>query len=597
MNRLGRSGESLFGPRRRTRWSQGFFFWAALLVIAGIFVFWFAKDVVSFYAALYNARRSIDRQEFADARNAFERAWRIRPNHPYVYDGAGLLFMREQAPGWQEHARKNYEEAVGRGLRSNPLINHIKEARRYLDAGRYDQAEIELEHALQLFPLNADANLLQGFLYFARSRLDKSIDQFQKAAALSPRSKEIQAALQRAREAKSRGSIPYFLDRHGQILAASDAVTGLPIYPCDFWTAHMIGYRSARRGKAGLEESLAQYIKGNTVTLTLDAGLQRIAETELGWQKGAIVVLKPQTGEILAAVSHPTYRPSQIDSSWWDIKANANNPLKNRAFESLYEPGSIVKIISAAAIIETKTDVSKLYPFRCRGYITLKGETFWDWMAHRQVDTFAEAFNQSCNVAYGRMAPLIGAATLTQYLRSFGFGEHDRINLPLPVAPSRMPSRIDSPYELAQTFIGLGKDFKITPLHGAMIAAAVANGGVMMSPSLVKEIRSVTGKVIASSPTKVYKISAKKDTAAALTKHMMEFVKSGIGNKARLIRYNVAGKTGTSGSSEDGLHGWFICFAPAERPELAVAVLCENGGKGHGIAAPRAANLLRKALK
>ncbi len=592
-----RDRESVFGPRRARRHSVRSFAGLAALLLGLACGAWLLKDVAAFYAALFDGRRAIERHEFAKARAAFERAWRVRPEHPLILDGAGLLFIHEQATGWKTKARESYQRAVQRGLKRDPFINHVREARKFLDAGRYEEAEVELDRVLLLSPLHPLANLQLGHLWYSQGRIGKAIEQYQKALTLAPRSTEAQSALTRAQEAKARGSIPYILDRHGAVLAAQDAVSGLPIYPCDFWTAHVIGYRTTDHGRAGLEEALGDRLRGNTVTLALDARLQRIADTALGWQKGAVVILKPQTGEILAAVSHPTFRPGQLEKTWFRVQENPNDPLRNRALEGLYEPGSIAKIIAAAAIIESRTDVSRLYPFKCRGVLMIGEEPFWDWQSHRNVDTFADAFNQSCNVAYAKMAPLIGAATLSQFLSGFGFGEQDHIRLELPVGQSRAPLEPDTPYKLASTFIGLGAGFRITPLHAAMLAAAVANGGVMMAPALVKEIRSVTGEVMAAPAPRIYKIAMKKETAAALTNHMMDFVQSGIGRKARMLRYHVAGKTGTSGSSKKGLHGWFICFAPAEKPELAMAILCENGGSGHSVAAPIAQRILNEALK
>jgi len=588
---------SLFDRRRRSRLSgKTLLRYAAVVVVVVILAIWAMREV-PFYSALYECRQAISRQDFTQARQAFERAWQQKPEHPYVLDVAGLLFLHEQATDWRAKARENYTNAIAKGLKRNPFINHVKEARRLLDAGHYEQAEVELEHTLALFPKNATANLLAGHFLYARGHLKKAIDQYQKALPLKPGSAEIQNAITRAQEAKSRGSLPYLLDRHGKILAAQNVANSRPVYPCDFWAAHLTGYRSTKRGSAGLEKALDAQLKGNIVTLTVDAHLQRIVDAALGWQKGAIVVLKPQTGEILASVSHPTYRPSRINKEWWKIVGNPNNPLKNRAMEALYEPGSVAKIISTAALIESRVDTSKMYPFKCRGYRMIGNETFWDWRGHGRVKSLAYAFNNSCNIAMSYMAPLVGAAALTQYLRSFGFGEQDRINLELPVSVSRAPLNPDTPFKLASAFTGLGRGFRITPLHAAMIAAAVANGGVMMAPQLVKEIRSVTGTVISTTSPRVYQISTKKETASALTKYMMDFVKSGIGKKARMIRYHVAGKTGTSGSSEKGLHGWFVCFAPAEKPQLAVAILCENGGSGHAVAAPLAQRVLAEGLR
>ena len=588
---------SLF-TRRRNR-QRGFtpvWRWAGVLFAALIFA-WFARRTVNFNIALYEGRRAINHHEFPAAREAFQRAWSIRPESPLVYDCAGFLFLMEQGRDWKAKTRDNYNRARAGRLQRNFFVNHVKEARKLLDSGRYDQAEVELEHCLLVNPRNAVANMLEGTLLYSQGRLGKAIDQYQKALEISSGSAEIKEVLARAQEAKTRGSIPYILDRNGQVLAATDIKTGLPSYPADFWTAHLIGYKSAEHGTAGLEEALGDQLRGNVITLTIDARLQRIADATLGWQKGSIVVLNPQTGEILACVSHPSFRPSIIDKSWYKIKDNQNDPLKNRALEGLYEPGSIAKIITSTAVLETNTDISKLFPFTCRGYMMIGKETFWDWKRHGKVATFQDAFNWSCNMGMGRIAPHLGAASLTQYLRAFGFGEDDHITLELPVAKDKAPLDLETQMELASTAIGLGKGFRITPLHAAMIAAGIANDGVMMAPILIKEMRSVTGEVIKSSSPHPYRTMMKKSTAQEITRMMVSFVQDGIGRKARMIRYHVAGKTGTSGSSKNGLNGWFICFAPSNKPELALAILCENGGPGHAVAAPLAQRFLTEALR
>jgi len=593
-----RKRESLFEPRRNARgWSPRRLGRIAAVLAVALLAGWLARDRLAFLASLYEGRHAIDRREYAKAQEAFERAWSLKPEHPWVHDCAGFLFLKQAAPGWRAKARAGYAAAVAKGMRSDPFINHVKEARRLLDAGSYDQAETELEHTLELSPRSAVANLLRGQLLYAQGNLPRAVEQYQLALALAPRSAEIQAALTRAQEARSRGNIPYILDRTGQPLAALDLGAGIPVYPCDFWTAHVVGYRTADHGRAGLEEALGDSLQGNVVSLTIDARLQRIVDAALGWQKGAVVIIRPSTGEILAAVSHPTFRPNQLNRKWAQIMSNENDPLRNRPFESLYEPGAVAKIISMAALLESHADTSHLFPFRCRGYLMIGPEPFWDWTAHRTVGSFSDAFNSSCNIAMARMAPLIGAASLTQFLRSFGFGEQDRIALEIPVTPSRAPLDADTAYKLASACCGLGTNFRITPVHAALLAAAVANGGVMMAPTLVREIRSVTGAVITAHSPKAYRISMKKDTAAALTAHMTDFVSAGLGRKARMLHLKIAGITSTAGAPKRGLHGWFVCFAPAEKPEFAMAILCENGGTGHGIAAPIAQRILSEALR
>lgn len=590
--------ESLFTPRRRPR--QGdprrFGRWALLAVLA-LGVYLVARRPAAFLTALWEGRRAIARGEHLRAQEKIERAWALRPGHRWVHDTAGLLFIERGGPEWRARARESYARAIAAGMRSNPFINHEREARRLLDRGRYDQAEVEIEHAMALAPRSAGAGLLLGHLHFARGRLAPALEAWQSALTLAPNSDEIQAAITRAQETRSRGTVSYLLDHEGQVLAARDIASGGPVYPFDALTAHVVGFRSADHGTGGLEGALGGMLEGNTAVLTLDVHLQRIADTALGGRKGAVVVLDPATGDVLAAVSHPKFSAAQIDRAWGRIRNNENIPLRNRAMDSTYEPGSIAKLITTAALLESGADTSRIFPFRCRGYLMQGAETFYDWTAHRTVDTFGEAFNESCNIAMARIAPMIGPATLSQFLRSFGFGEQDRIPLELPVASSRAPLDPEGAPALAAAAVGVGPGFRITPLHAAMVAAAIANGGVMMAPRLVREVRSVTGQLLSETEPRVYKISMKRATATALTERMVDFVQNGIGRKARVHRVAVAGKTGTAGSSKKGLHGWFVCFAPAEKPRFAIAILCENGGPGHAVAAPIAQRLLSEALR
>ena len=145
-----------------------------------------------------------------------------------------------------------------------------------------------------------------------------------------------------------------------------------------------------------------------------------------------------------------------------------------------------------------------------------------------------------------------------------------------------------SQYELAESATGLGDNFRITPLNAALMAAAIANDGVMMSPYLVEKLTNIEGKVLQENKPVVYKNTISRQTAGFLTAMMLNDVERGIGAKARIPGLKIAGKTGTSGSRNPNFHAWFICFAPVENPKIAVAVLAENGGTGKDVAAPMA---------
>jgi peptidoglycan glycosyltransferase len=149
-----------------------------------------------------------------------------------------------------------------------------------------------------------------------------------------------------------------------------------------------------------------------------------------------------------------------------------------------------------------------------------------------------------------------------------------------------------SRYELAQAATGLGKSFRITPFNAAMIASAIANDGVLMSPYLVDKLTNINGKVLEENKPQVYSNAISRQTAQLLTTMMLNDVERGIGVKARVKGVKVAGKTGTSGSRDPNFHAWFICFAPADNPKIALAILAENGGTGKDVAAPIAKKVI-----
>ncbi len=193
-----RRKESLFDRKSRDGFSGRTLFRIAIVLAIILTVFLVAKDQVAFYAALYEGRRAITRGDFSEAERALERAWTKKPGHPYVLDSAGLLFLNQQETGWKAKAQDYYAQAVEQGLRSNPFINHTKEARKHLDSGQYDSAEVELSHALELSPKSAVCNLLAGHLYYAKGKLQKALSKYEEALALSPGSAEIENAMTRA---------------------------------------------------------------------------------------------------------------------------------------------------------------------------------------------------------------------------------------------------------------------------------------------------------------------------------------------------------------------------------------------------------------
>lgn len=408
-----------------------------------------------------------------------------------------------------------------------------------------------------------------------------------------------------------RGSI---LDRKGEVLVKSTRSKNNVLtrkYYYSRYFSHIIGYASPKLGSSGIEafynkelmsakdtiEALKSkvngyFVTGNDVTLTLDKNLQVYASDQLSGKKGSIVVIKPETGEILAMVSKPDYNPSDIkDTDYWEnLIQDKKSPLLNRAAEGLYPPGSIFKLILASSIIkQSKADDT----IDCEGKVVIDGYEIRDSsnQKHGKI-SLAEALKLSCNSYFIKQGLQSGIDNL--YNESIRFRFNKSWPASIQIAQSVFP-KVSNEKSIAQQSIGQG-DVLITPLHAALIASSIANKGIMMQPYAVHSITDSSGKKLKEyKPNTIGQIMDAK-TADKLAEMMVEVVKSGTGTRARIRNIAVAGKTGTAEIGEGKSHAWFVGFAPADKPRIAIAVLVENGGSGGSTAAPIAGRVLKKAL-
>ena len=373
------------------------------------------------------------------------------------------------------------------------------------------------------------------------------------------------------------------------------------------YAAHITGTSWEKVGALGLEESLADLLPQNNVQLTINSRLQRLVSKHMGWRKGSVVVIDPKTGDILAAVNQPSFNPNENSSkNYHKIRGNRNKPLKDRAFDGLYEPGSICKIITAAAALETHVDLSKIFPKNNPPAVQFSGKWFRDWKNHGMVKSLKQAMDVSSNIALAYVGFELGADKHYEFTNRFGFGRKFDLGFTIPggktysipVAQSTAPLSKDDKYSLAERACGLGKDYRITPLHAAMLAATVANKGVMMNPRLIKKVSNIAGKTIVETvPEEAGRVMT-EDTAERLKEIMIDTVENGIGQAAKVDGVKVAGKTGTSRTISGGqLDAWFIAFAPADDPRVAIAVLGEEEGQGMKVAAPIAGAILKEWIQ
>jgi len=402
--------------------------------------------------------------------------------------------------------------------------------------------------------------------------------------------------------------------------------------------AHLTGYYSYIYGRSGIEASQNEILsgsdprlfvnrvvdmlgnsqpKGGSVALTIDPRAQRAAYDglrALGPKvQGAVVALEPSTGKVLAMVSSPSYDPNRLAShdftkvqdAWKSLNADPDQPLVNRAIQQTYPPGSTFKLVTAAAALssgqytpdtkvkggprlnlpQTTTDLTNENGSTCGG----------------DPITLTQALEVSCNVSFGDIGLRLGHAALRAQAEKFGFDQTYLHDLNGQVR-SRFPAHPDEP-QTALSAIGQF-DVAATPLQMAMVASGIANGGTVMRPYVVDEVRAPDLSVLDKTTPEAFRSNAVSSSVARdLTQMMIEVVDNGTGQTAQIPGIKVAGKTGTAQSSPSRPpYAWFVSFAPADNPKVAVAVLVEDAGvarnaiSGSGLAAPIAKKVMEAVM-
>jgi peptidoglycan glycosyltransferase len=353
--------------------------------------------------------------------------------------------------------------------------------------------------------------------------------------------------------------------------------------------------------------------QGERVITTLDPSAQRVARSALGQHEGAVVALDPQTGAVRAMVSTPSYDPNALRSTAakakQDREMNANPPTRselNRAVQFGYAPGSTFKIVTATAAIDTGAYTPESTVEGRNGILVSGVPLDNDDDESFGPITLTDALVHSVNTVYAQVAEHVGKRTLGRYMERFGFdrkpeldypaeemsasGEHDGESIVAPTSPSVDVGRL-----------GIGQDkLEVTPLQMAEVAAAVANHGRLMVPHLTQRIVDAEGRTVQTISPRVQAVVMKTSTASAVTAMMEAVVKEGTGTAAQIPGIQVAGKTGTAQTQfGDSINNvWFIAFAPAANPKVAVAVTLKAvPGEGATFAAPVARAVIENLLR
>ena len=401
-----------------------------------------------------------------------------------------------------------------------------------------------------------------------------------------------------------------------EILAATNVEedgTESRIYPYSNIFSHVVGYNTL--GKSGLEaiynndlmksnssiqdqigsENNNTKLNGDNLVLTLDSRLQQAAYNALGAYRGAVVVMEPSTGKILAMVSKPDFDPNNIDNEWENLNSDdSRSPLLNRATQGLYPPGSTFKIVTALEYLrEHPTDYQNYY-YECQGYTNTEDVTIkcYDYEVHGYED-LKSSFQHSCNTSFANIGL---QSDLGQFRK---LAEELLFNQKLPTVMAYSKSRFDlnensSMGDIMTTSIGQGNTL-VSPFHMALITCAVANDGMLMYPYVVDRVENSKGVLVNQTKPMQYKELMSSSEAAVLKDFMQSVVEGGTASSLSGYGYTVAGKTGSAEYEVDGntgqeenfsTHSWFVGFSNVEDPDIVVSIIAEDGGTGSSAAVP-----------
>ena len=351
-----------------------------------------------------------------------------------------------------------------------------------------------------------------------------------------------------------------------------------------------------------------EMIQGKDIHLTIDAQLQKTANDALGKEKGAIVVMDVRNGEILAMVSRPSYRPEHISKGFSTEKQRRRKKkehfsLLNRSTEGTYPPGSVLKIVTAFALLQEKTanPESSVY---CPGYYLINGKRLncWQEKGHGHMNLH-QAIVESCDVYFYKLSLKLGVDGLYPYLKKFGLGERTGIALPEKrgLSPSKAwkKKHLKEPWYLGETaMLAIGQGYiTTTPLQINVVTAAIANGGSIVRPKIRKTKEKATPQITGAAR----RLDSKPVSFLKEALFDVVHARRGTGFYARSKVTSVSGKTGTaqvvsakieSTQKRFKNHAWFTSYAPSDSAEIAVTVLVENGGSGSVAAAPIAKKII-----
>jgi penicillin-binding protein 2 len=509
------------------------------------------------------------------------------------------------------------------------------------DVGNIPLLAERLARLLHLDPQQLTTQLQNGKkagLHQVRVRGDLSWDDLARVETFQPELPGVLIQIQPKREYRNQGMACHVLGYQGEI---SDAQLKSGKYPnykigdylgkCGVelaWEKYLRGKRGSRRIEVdayGRELGQLDSVfptPGANIYLTLDNRMQREAEACLQGQAGAIVALDPRTGRVLALASAPTFSQEAFErglsnQEWQKINHDKSHPLENRALRGQYPPGSTFKIIMALAGLEEQV-ITPGTVIDCTGSLTVGDHVFhcWQKRGHGPMNLY-KAMVHSCDIYFYEVGRRLGVDRIAAWSRRFGLGAPTGLDLDKEM-PGLVPSiawkraRYHQPWHEGETLsVAIGQGYNLaTPIQMAQVVAAIANGGIIYKPYIVEKVESPSGEILYQAKPQVQsRLGANPANLEAVRQALVGVVNEGTAKVARLPNVQVAGKTGTAQvvaldpdnpkkkrerRMED--HAWFVAYAPADDPRVAVAVLVEHGGHGGEDAAPLARRVISAGL-
>ena len=509
------------------------------------------------------------------------------------------------------------------------------------DVGNIPLLAGRLAKLLRLDPQQLTAQIQNGKkagLHQVRVRADLAWNEMARVETFQPELPGVLIQVQPKREYRNQGMACHVLGYQGEISDTqlksgkfAEYKMGDYLGKCGVelaWEKYLRGRRGSRRievdaygRELGQVDSVFP-IPGANITLSLDNRVQREAEACLEGQVGAIVALDPKTGRVLALASSPTFSQEAFErglttQEWQKINNDKTHPLENRTLKGQYPPGSIFKIVMAVAGLEEKV-IGPGTIINCTGALPVGNHVFHCWRkrGHGGVDLH-RAMVHSCDIYFYEVGRRLGIERINEWSRRFGLGAPTGLDLDKEMAglapsPAWKKARHHQPWHEGDTIsVAIGQGYNLaTPIQMARMVAAIANGGSIYKPYLVEKVENAAGEILFQARPEVQsRLGANRANLEAVRRSLVGVVNNGTGKTARMAHIQVAGKTGTAQvvaldrdnpkrkrerRMED--HAWFVAYAPAEDPRIAVAVLVEHGGHGGDEAGPLARRVISAGL-